>query len=400
MAEVHIVRHKPGAVFCSTCEVVLVHDDHHIVRLVEPSGNVGTQYPNDVGSEWFGTIENLMAGLALGKASWLDVYKTDVLWTTPSADRDECDRRKNDFNAVYGAMLSQVTGGPSRSNRMARFTHQEGFPDPAALFEVQIKAITGDVEIGGGDIRHALWIDHQPSGASVMHKKGEETVTSLGPDVAAEMEFVLETQYAEQFAAQGVDFRKQTVFMEILVAVDDSPEQTWERIDTVRKVFEDYFGDERPAGLIYPVSRIPNLDGVVEPQPRVVSGDGVDIKRSGELADGFSTWTSIRYGGITEAMVSAVGGDDAAAILGTVDARVREAGGQGLKEDGVFNNAYVVAGGDSEANRASLGVFNPSFSKYYEGWVPAARTAQYVGGIQQSEHRYGVSNRSIFIEGA
>ena len=99
-------------------------------------------------------------------------------------------------------------------------------------------------------------------------------------------------------------------------------------------------------------------------------------------------------------MVSAVGGDDAAAILGTVDARVRQAGGQGLKEDGVFNNAYVVAGGDSEANRASLGVFNPSFSKYYEGWVPAARTAQYVGGIQQSEHRYGVSNRSIFIAGA
>ena len=76
MAEVHIVRHKPGAVFCSTCEVVLVHDDHHIVRLVEPSGNVGTQYPNDVGSEWFGTIENLMAGLALGKASWSDVYPT------------------------------------------------------------------------------------------------------------------------------------------------------------------------------------------------------------------------------------------------------------------------------------------------------------------------------------
>ena len=54
----------------------------------------------------------------------------------------------------------------------------------------------------------------------------------------------------------------------------------------------------------------------------------------------------------------------------------------------------------AEANRASLGVFNPSFSKYYEGWVPAARTAQYVGGIQQSEHRYGVSNRSIFIAGA
>ena len=388
MAEVHIVRHNPGAVFCGTCEVVLVHDDHHIVRLVEPSGNVGTQYPNDVGSEWFGTIENLMAGLALGKASWSDVYKTDVLWTTPSADRDECDRRKNDFNAIYGAMISRVTGGPMRSNRMARFTHQEGFPDPAALFEVQIKAVTGDVEIGGGDIRHASWVDHQPSGTAV---------TSEGRDAGEEMQAVLEGQYAEKFAAQGVDFRKQTVFMEILVAIDDSPEQTWQRIDAVRKAFEDFYGDDRPAGLIYPVSRIPNLDAVVEPQPRVVSGDGVKITRSGELADGFSTWTSIAYGGITEAMVSAVGGDDASTILGAVDARVREAGGQGLKENGVFNNAYVVAGDDSEANRASLGVFNPSFSKYYEGWVPAARTAQYVGGIQQSEHRYGVSNRSIFV---
>ena len=91
MAEVNIIRHRPGAVFCNPCEVITVDDDGKVVRLVEPSGNVGTQYPNDVGSEWFGTIENLNAGLAQGKVHWSDVYKTDVLWTTPSADRDECD---------------------------------------------------------------------------------------------------------------------------------------------------------------------------------------------------------------------------------------------------------------------------------------------------------------------
>ena len=44
--------------------------DGKVVRLIEPSGNVGTQYPNDVGSEWFGTIENLSAGLAQGKVRW------------------------------------------------------------------------------------------------------------------------------------------------------------------------------------------------------------------------------------------------------------------------------------------------------------------------------------------
>ena len=93
-----------------------------------------------------------------------DVYKTDVLWTTPSADRDECDQRKDDFNACYGAMIAAVTGGPMRSNRMARFTHPEGFPDPAALFEVQIKAVAGEtVSISGGTIDYGTWIDHQPS---------------------------------------------------------------------------------------------------------------------------------------------------------------------------------------------------------------------------------------------
>ena len=34
-----------------------------------------------------------------------------------------------------------------------------------------------------------------------------------------------------------------------------------------------YFDEaHRPAGIIYPVSRIPNLDGIVEVSPRVVSG--------------------------------------------------------------------------------------------------------------------------------
>jgi hypothetical protein len=30
------------------------------------------------------------AGLAQARVSWSDVYKTDVMWTTPSASRDEC----------------------------------------------------------------------------------------------------------------------------------------------------------------------------------------------------------------------------------------------------------------------------------------------------------------------
>ena len=396
MAQVHIIRHNPGAVFCNPCEVIQVDDDGKITRLIEPSGNVGTQYPNNIGAEWFGTIENLTKGLSTCNAHWSDVFKTDVMWTTPSDDRDECDQFKNDFNAIYGAMINSATGGPMRSNRMARFTNQEGFPDPAALFEVQIKAAQGDVEIGSGKLDFGSWVDHQPSGASVSHKKGEEWVHTLGPDVGKEMEFVLEEQYAKGFAEQGIDFRKQTVWMEILVAVDDSPAQTWARIEATRKAFENYFGDDRPAGLIYPVSRIPNLDGVVEPQPRVVSGD-VEIQRSGNLEHGFSTWTSIKHGGITEAMVSAVAGNDAASILDSVDERVKQAGGEGLKANGIFNNAYIAAGPDSKANRDSLTAFNPSFSKWYEGTVPSARTAQYVGGIQQEEFAYGISNRAIFI---
>jgi len=396
MAQVSIIRHNPIAIFSNPTEVIVKTDDGNVFRLIEPSGNVGTQYPNEIGSEWFGSIENLNKGLATCGVHWSDVYKTDVLWTTPSADREECDEFKNAFNAVYGPMLNAVTGGPLRSNRMARFTHPEGFPDPAALFEIQIKAVKGDnVTIGGGQIDYGSWIDHQPSGASVMHKQGDNMVTTLGPDLAKEMEFVLEEQYAKPFAEKGVDFRKQTAWMEILVGVDDDPAKTWERIEVVRKVFEDYFGDNRPAGLIYPVSRIPNLDGIVEPQPRVVSGD-VEIVRSGELEHGFSTWTALKYGGVTETLVSAVSGDNAATILGTLDERVKASGGRGLKEDGVFNNAYIVAGGDSAANRASIGEFNPSFSAYYEGTAPAGRTAQFVGGMQEEGAPYGVSSRALF----
>ena len=66
MAEVHIIHHKPGPVFSAMVEVVLVDDRQNVVRLVEPSGNVGTQYPKEIGSQWFGTVENLAAGLALG----------------------------------------------------------------------------------------------------------------------------------------------------------------------------------------------------------------------------------------------------------------------------------------------------------------------------------------------
>ena len=97
----------------------------------------------------------------------------------------------------------------------------------------------------------------------------------------------------------------------------------------------------------------------------MVSGD-VNITRSGELEDGFSTWNAIHYGGVTEVMTSAVGGDDAGRQLSTLDARIQAAGGTGLKEDGIFNNAYVVAGGDTEANRAWIQEFNASFSAWYE----------------------------------
>jgi len=396
MAQVHIVRHNPGAVFSQTTEVIMAGDSGRIIRLIEPSGNVGTQYPDDVGSQWFGTILNLEESLALGGAHWSDVYATDVLWTTPAPDRDTCDARKNAFNSVYSRMIDAVTGGPLKSNRMARFTHAAGYPDPQALFEVQIKAIKGaGISLGGGAIEYGEWTDHQPSGASVMHKRGEEMITTLGTDLVQEMEFILEEQYARKFAEAGVDFRKQTVWMEILVAVDDAPEKTWARVETVRKVFADYFGTDRPAGLIYPVSRIPNLDGIIEPQPRVVSGD-VEIVRSGEIEAGFSTWTALRYDGIGEVMVSAVGGTDAGEILTTIDSRVKAAGGRGLREDGVFNNAYVVAKDGTEQGRAGMAPFNAAYGAYYSEATPCSRTAQFMAGIQDQKALYGVSNRSIF----
>lgn len=396
MGQVHIIRHQPGAVFCAASEVVLVDDQHDVVRLVEPSGMVGTQYPGGLGSQWFGTIESLSANLALGGARWSDVYKTDVLWTTPGPERAACEQRRDEYNAIYGAMVARCTGGPLRSNRMARFTHPEGFPDPKALFEVQIKAVLGEkVKIEGGRIEYGSWTDHQPSGASVTHKRGDEMIHTLGPDLRRETEFVFEEHYAKPLAQAGVDFRKQTVWMELLVAVDDAPGKTWERIETVRQAFAEYFGEHRPAGLIYPVSRIPNLDGIVEPQPRVVSGE-VEIARSGQLEDGFSTWTAIRHRGIAEVMASAIGGQDAGAALGTIDARIKAAGGSDLREDGVFNNAYVVAGGDSAANRAALQKFNASFSAYYQGSAPPGRTTQFIGGIQRQGHACGISSRALF----
>ena len=397
MASVNIIRHKPIPIFCSTAEVVMTYDDDQVVRLVEPSGNVGTQYPNELGSEWFGTIENLSLGLARGGANWGDVYKTDVLWTTPSDRRDDCEAYRDAFNAVYGPMIDAVTGCELKSNRMARFTHGEGFPDPRALFEVEIKAVKGeDISFGDGKIEYGAWTDHQPSGASVMHTDaGGNTVTTLGDDLKQEMEFVLVEQYEKKLAADNVDFKTQTAYLEVLVAIDDNPSATWTRIETVREVIADYFGDHRPAGRIYPVSRIPNLDGIVEPQPRCVTGD-IAIDRSGEIVDGFSTWTAIRRQGVSEVLVSGVGGDDADVILNTIDGYIKAAGGAGLKEIGVFNNAYIVAAESSEASRDRLITFNEQFSGYYTGVAPSGRTAQFVPGFMREDYICGISNRSIF----
>jgi hypothetical protein len=90
MAQVSIIRHNPIAIFSNPTEVLVKDDHNHVFRLIEPSGNVGTQYPNDIGSEWFGTIENLNKNLLVCGVTWSDVYKTDVLWTTPSSNRDDC----------------------------------------------------------------------------------------------------------------------------------------------------------------------------------------------------------------------------------------------------------------------------------------------------------------------
>ena len=396
MAQVSIIRHNPIAIFSNPTEVIVTDDDNNVFRLVEPSGNVGTQYPGEVGSEWFGTIENLNAGLEACGVNWSHVYKTDIMWTTPSIEHDVCDERKNAFNAVYGPMIRSATVGPLSSNRMARFTHPEGFPDPRALFEVQIKAIKGaNVTASGGTIDYGYWVDHQPSGKTVMHNKDGELIDTLGGDVAEETTFVLEQQFEKVFAEQGVDMRKQTAWIEILVTADLAPEKMWEHIEIIRGLTAEFYGDHPPAGVIYPVSRLPNLNGFIEVQPRMVSGD-VEIVRSGERADGFSTWTALQYGGVTELMLSAVGGDDAGKILTTLDERIVEAGGRGLKEDGIFNNAYISAGDDSTANREWLQQFNGSFSAYYEGTAPAGRTAQFVAGVQHPDHRSGISSRAIF----
>ena len=72
------------------------------------------------------------------------------------------------------------------------------------------------------------------------------------------------------------------------------------------------------------------------------------------------------------------------------------AGGQGLRENGIFNNAYIVSKDDTEASRQWLVDFNTSFSAYYEGVAPAGRTAQYVGGFMTPDYPCGISNRAIF----
>ena len=396
MAQVSIIRHNPIAIFSSPTEVIVTDDDNNVFRLIEPSGNVGTQYPADVGSQWLGTIQNLNAGLEVCGVHWSDVYKTDVLWTTPSSNWGPCDEQKNAFNTVYGAMIEAVTGGPLRSNRMARHTHPEGFPDPAAMFEVQIKAIKGaDVSLSATDIVHGSWVDHQISGQTVYHEKDGKMVDTLGGDITEEAMFILEEQLEKPFAAKGVDMKKQTAWIEIMVAADYAPGEAWQRVETVRKLIEDYYGDARPAGVIYPVSRIPIENGQVEIQPRLVSGNA-EIVRSGEIVDGFSTWTALKYGGVTEVLLSAVGGDDAGALLGSLDDRIQQAGGNGLKQDGIFNNAYVVAKGDSQASRDWIKEFNVSFSAYYEGTAPAGRTAQFLGGIQKEGYPCGIASRAIF----
>lgn len=398
MASVNIIRYNPIGIFSGTTQTVVTYDDKSVVHHVEPSGNVGTQYAGELGSEWFGTIHNLNPGLLKGGANWGDVYKTDVLWTTPEGGYDGCDAYKNTFNAVYGPMIASVTGQQLNSNRMARFTHPEGFPDPAALFEVQIKAVRGEnVKIGGGVIDYGEWQDHQPSGASVMHKDANgNTVTTLGDDLKQEMEFTMIEQYEKPFAEKGVDFKNDTIWLEVLVAVDDKPADTWSRIDTLKAVIADYFGDKIPAGKIYPVSRIPNLDGIVEPQPRCIVGKDVTLNRSSDIVDGFASWASFDRSGVREVMVSGVGGTDAGVVLDTIDSRIKEAGGTSLKQDGIFNNAYIVAGDSKDASRKWLGDFNTQFTAWYEGSSPAGRTAQFLGGFMDEKYTCGISNRAMF----
>jgi hypothetical protein len=111
MPEVHIVHHNPGAVFSTPVEVITVDDRDNVVRQVEPSGKVGTQFPKEIGSQWLGTVDKLSAGLATGRLSWADVYKTDVMWTTPPGGRAAADAFKNDFNRVYQPLLRPALHG-------------------------------------------------------------------------------------------------------------------------------------------------------------------------------------------------------------------------------------------------------------------------------------------------
>ena len=398
MASVDIIRYNPIGIFSGTTQTVVTYGDKSVVHHVEPSGNVGSQYPKELAAQWFGTIQNLTPGLVKGGANWGDVYATDVLWTTPGGGRNAADAYKNDYNAVYGALIEAVTRRELKSNRMARFTHAEGFPDPEALFEVQIKAVRGEnVSIGGGVIDYGNWQDHQPSGASVQHKGSNGAlVTTLGDNVKQEMEFVLVEQYEKPLKEKGVDFKTQTLWLEVLVAADSDPSKLWSNIAAINEVIADYFGDNRPAGATYPVSWIPNLDGIVEPQPRCVVGEDITIERSGEIVDGFSTWASFTHSGVREVMTSGVGGDDAGVILGTIDSYIKAAGGAGLKEDGIFNNAYVVAKDSSAASREWIVEFNKSFTAYYEGSSPAGRTAQFIGGYMDEKYPCGISNRAMF----
>ena len=95
-------------------------------------------------------------------------------------------------------------------------------------------------------------------------------------------------------------------------------------------------------------------------------------------------------------LVSGVGGNDADAILNAIDGHIVAAGGAGLKENGVFNNAYIVAAESSEASRDRLTTFNEQFSGYYTGVAPSGRTAQFVPGFMREDYICGISNRSIF----
>jgi enamine deaminase RidA (YjgF/YER057c/UK114 family) len=68
--------------------------------------------------------------------------------------------------------------------------------------------------------------------------------------------------FEKKFAAAGADLKTQCVSLEILVAVDLlEPAECWAAVAATMEAFNAYFSEEqRPAGIIYPVSRIPNLD--------------------------------------------------------------------------------------------------------------------------------------------